>query len=317
MPACPGTGPQSASTGSGERVLADDTIPRIGPAGHQPGEFPLPLTLQDQQSFEAGIPNIARVYDALLGGKDNYATDREAALALAAAIPGAPRAARDNRAFLRRAVHFLAAGAGISQFLDIGTGLPTRGSVHEIARAVNQDARVVYADNDPVVVAHARALLARAPGVIAVEGDVRYPRHLLTSREVRDHIDLAQPVAVLLVAVLHFVDDMYSPWSAVRALTGRLAPGSYLVVSHVTGDQIPPAAVQRAREIYRGAFTQGTARSRGEIARFFDGTELIPPGLADVAAWRSGRTRTGPPGRPVLFWAGVGRKPASSGQGEQ
>ena len=223
--------------------------------------------------------------------------DREAALALAAAVPGAARAAKDNRAFLGRAVRYLTVRAGITQFLDIGTGLPTQGSVHEIAQELNPAARVAYADNDRVVVAHARALLGQAPGVIAVEGDVRYPRHLLSTPAVRDHLDLTKPVAVLMVAVLHFVPDLYDPRDAVTTLTRQLAPGSYLVLSHVTGDQLPAAAVTRAREIYRGACVEGTARSRDEITRFFDGLDLVPPGIADAACWRPGRARPEPAGR--------------------
>jgi hypothetical protein len=253
----------------------------------------------------SALSNVARIYDALLGGKDNYAADREAARRLVEAVPDARRAARDNRAFLGRAVRFLAAEAGIAQFLDIGTGLPTQGNVHEVARLTNPSARVIYCDYDPIVVAHARALLADTPDVQAVEADVRYPRHLLTLPAVRDLIDFDQPVAVLLVAVLHFLPDSDRPWSAVKCIVDHLAPGSYLVVSHVTGDEIPDNAVSRAQEIYAGALVHGAARSRAEIARFFDGVSLIEPGLTDAAAWRSGRSQ---PGRPVLFYAGVGRK---------
>jgi SAM-dependent methyltransferase len=141
-----------------------------------------------------------------------------------------------------RAVGYLATQAGISQFLDIGTGLPAQGSVHEIAQSARPGARVVYVDNDPVVVSHGRALLAKAPGVLAVEGDLRYPRELLTRRAVREFLDFTQPVAVLLVAVLHFVGDAQCPWQAVSAITRRIAPGSYVVISHVTGDDIPARA---------------------------------------------------------------------------
>lgn len=259
------------------------------------------------QRLDSGLSNVARIYDALLGGKDNYAADREAARSLVEAVPDAQRAARDNRAFLARAVRFLAGEAGIGQFLDIGTGLPTRGNVHEIARSVNPDARVAYCDYDPIVVAHARALLADTAEVQAVEADVRYPRHLLTLPAVRDLIDFSQPVAVLLVAVLHFVPDSDSPWSAVKCIIDHLAQGSYLVISHVTGDEIPEHAVRQAEEIYTGALVRGAARSRGDIARFFAGVDLIEPGLVDVATWRSGRRHSGPD-RPVLFYAGVGRK---------
>jgi len=270
-------------------------------------DLPYPATLTDRASFQSGLSNVARIYDALLGGKENYAADREAARRLVEAVPDAQRAARDNRAFLGRAVRFLAAEAGIDQFLDIGTGLPTRGNVHEVARSANPDARVVYCDYDPIVMAHAQALLASTADVEAVEGDVRYPRHLLTLPAVRALIDFSRPVAVLLVAVLHFVSDSDSPWSAVKCITDHLAPGSYLVISHVTSDEIPDDAVRQAQEIYAGALVQGTARSRGDIARFFDGVDLLEPGLVDVATWRSGRRRSGP-GRPVLFYAGVGRK---------
>lgn len=312
MPACPGTSPEPPSSDPKLRLAGSDSEPapasRADP-GQPLGHVPAPVTLLDQGSFKTGIPNIAQVYDALLGGKDNYAVDREAALALTAAIPDAARAARDNRAFLGRAVRHLAAEAGISQFLDIGTGLPTQGNVHEIAQAVNPDARVVYVDNDDVVVSHGRALLAKAPGVLAVEGDLRYPRELIGRKEVRTFLDFTQPVAVLLVAVLHFLGDSESPWQAVSAITRRIAPGSYVAISHVTGDDIPAQAVDRARDIYAAALVQGSARSRARIMRFFEGLELIDPGLVDVGAWRSGHGREA--GRPVLFWAGIGRKPGT------
>jgi hypothetical protein len=266
------------------------------------------VTLLGQESFEAGIPNVARIYDALLGGKENYAADREAARALTAAIPGAAHAACDNRAFLGRAVRYLAE-AGITQFLDIGAGLPAQGAVHEIAQAACPGARVLYVDNDEVVVAHAQALLAKSPGVLAVKSDLRYPRELLSRREVREHLDLTRPVAVLLVAVLHFIGDSEYPWQAVGDITRRIAPGSYVVVSHVTGDEIRAQAVRRARDIYAEALVQGTARRRTEILRFFSGLDLVQPGLVDVTDWPSDRgVHTG---RSVLFWAGVGRKPST------
>jgi len=234
MPAFPGPGPLSPAPGPDE--------PALPPA----------VRLTDWPGLDPA-PNVARIYDALLGGKDNYAADRQAARQLEAAVPGAARAARDNRAFLGRAVRFLAADAGITQFIDIGTGLPTRGHVHQIAHAADPAARVIYADNDPIVVAHARALLADAPQVIAVEADVRFPRHLLT---------------------------------------------------------LPAAAVRQARQIYLGAFTSGAARSRDDIGRLFDGLDLIPPGLTSVTAWRPRRRVTA--ARPVLFWAGIGRKPGGA-----
>ena len=266
-------------------------------------------SLSGRRSLDAAPPNVARIYDALLGGKDNYAADREAARKLVAAIPGAARAARDNRAFLGRAVRFLSSEAGIRQFLDIGTGLPASGHVHEIAQDIHPDTRVMYADNDPVVVAHARALLGGTPQVAAVEADARFPRHLLTMPEIRALINFDQPVAVLLVAVLHFVPDSAGPASIVECIADHLAPGSHIVISHVTGEQLPSEAVREAQKIYFSAFTSGVARSRDQVGRLFDGLDLVPPGLTDVAAWRA--PHCVPPASPVLFYAGIGRKTGS------
>jgi hypothetical protein len=257
-------------------------------------------------AFNPAVPNVARIYDFLLGGKDNYAADRDAAQRLLDAVPGAGRAARDNRRFLGRAVWFLAREAGIRQFLDIGTGLPTRGNVHEIAHAAKPGARVVYADNDPVVVTHARALLADSLTVAAVQGDLRDPDHLFSLPDVPTFIDWDEPVAVLMVAVLHFLEDRDNPWQAVDAFKDRMAPGSYLVLSHVTGDDTPAEVIRQAAEVYQNASAPGMARSRAQIARFFDGLDMVAPGLADPAEWRRPHLERNP--RPVLFYAGVGRK---------
>jgi S-adenosyl methyltransferase len=300
------TGTDSAAVAVPEPVATGTACPQSTDASSlSPGEM---LARAGRKSLDSGLANVARIYDALLGGKDNYAADREAARRLIEVVPDAALAARNNRAFLARAVRYLTAQENISQFLDIGAGLPTRGNVHEVARAVNPRARVVYSDHDPVVVAHARALLADTPDVIAVEGDVRYPGHLLTLPAVREVIDFSSPVAVLLVAVLHFVPDSDSPWLAVRFITDHLAPGSYVVISHVASDEITPEAISAARQIYAGALVRGVARSRRDIARFFDGTDLTEPGLVNVAEWRPGyraRTVSG----PALFCAGIGRKP--------
>jgi S-adenosyl methyltransferase len=263
-----------------------------------------------------GAANVARVYDALLRGKDNYAADRAAAARLEAAVPGAARAARANRAFLGRAVRYVAR-QGITQFLDIGSGLPTRGNVHQVAAEVDPGARVVYADIDPVVVAHAQALLADSPAVpgkvTATEADLRYPRNLITAREIRDRLDLEQPVGLLLVAVLHFITEAEQPRDAVRLLVSRLAPGSFVVVSHVTADHLTAGAAARATAVYDSASAPGVTRTRDDIRRFFDGLDLVPPGLTDAATWRPGPAlgpgSTGAPGRPVLFYAGVDRVP--------
>jgi hypothetical protein len=299
------TSTDTAAAEAPEPVATGPTCPQTADARlSSPGEM---LASAGRKSLNSGLANVARIYDALLGGKDNYAADREAARRLVEAVPDAALTARNNRAFLARAVRHLAAHEGISQFLDIGTGLPTRENVHEVARAVNPRARVVYSDNDPVVVAHARALLAGTPDVIAVEGDVRHPGHLLTLPPVREAIDFSEPVAVLLVAVLHFVPDSDNPWLAVRCIIDHLAPGSYVVISHVASDEIIPEAISAARQIYADALVRGTARSRRDIARFFDGTDLTEPGLVNVAEWRPGhRART--VGGPAVFCAGTGRK---------
>jgi SAM-dependent methyltransferase len=258
-----------------------------------------PSTLIDQAA-----PNAARIYDWLLGGKDNYDADRQAARRLLRAVPEARQAARDNRAYLARVVRFLA-GAGITQFLDIGSGLPAAGPVHEIARQTCPGARVAYVDHDPVVLAHARALLASHDlGVAAVPADLRDPAVLLTDRAVRELIDFDRPVAVLLIAVLHFITDADDPRGIIRAITSQLAPGSYVAVSHVTADDLDPDAALAARAAYGSASVPGVARSRAEVTGFLAGLDLAPPGVTDVRRWR----RPGPrPAPPVLFWAAAGR----------
>ena len=248
------------------------------------------------QGLDVTVPNVARIYDWLLGGKDNFAADREAGKRLLAAVPGAAKAARANRAFLGRAVRFLAEEAGIRQFLDIGTGLPTQGNVHEIAQATDPRARVVYCDNDPMVVVHANALLANNLTVAACQADLRDPDFLFTLPLGRPLLDTSQPLAVLLVAVLHFLPDSDDPWALVERIKRKLAPGSYVVISHVTRDEIPAESVRAAAKVYEGASAPGVARSREEIARFFTGLDLVRAGagggigLAAAAA--------GPPAAP-------------------
>ncbi len=263
--------------------------------------------LPSRQDFDPDVPSAARIYDCLLGGKDNFTADRRAAARLLEAVPGAAMAARENRAFLCRAVRFLAREAGISQFLDIGTGLPATGSVHEVARACGaRRLGVVYADYDPVVVRHAEALLADSPNVAVVRADLRCPRDLLAQPVVRTMIDLAQPVAVLLTAVLHFVRDSEDPWTIVNQFKDRLAPGSYLVISHITADHISPRAARRAQDACAGASAPLVARTRAQVARFFGGLEMVRPGLVSVSGWRP--DHLGPAAGPALLYAGIGRK---------
>jgi hypothetical protein len=230
------------------------------------------------------------MYDYWLGGKDNFAADREAADRQARAIPQLPLLARENREFLRRAVRFLAR-QGISQFLGIGSGLPTNENVHEVAQRVDPDARVVYADIDPVVVNHAQALLS-GPRVAAVRGDVCRPAEILGAPEVRALIDFSQPVAVLMLAVLHVIPDEADPAGAVARLRAAMAPGSYLVISHADVSREHVAGTQRlsaaARELEQAvtALQRVPARTRDEITGFFGDLTLVEPGLTDIWAWR-------------------------------
>ncbi len=258
------------------------------------------------RGFNVSVPNVARIYDYLLGGKDNFAADRQAAKELLKAVPDAAIAARQNREFLRRAVRFLAEDSGIRQFIDIGTGLPTQGNVHEIAQHFMLDARVLYVDNDPVVVTHAQALLANNAATVAISGDIRDPGQVLGHPALQALIDLEKPVAMLLVAILHFVKDTEDPYAIVERLKESMAQDSYLVISHVTGDDIPAESAERARELYEQSTAPGVVRTRAEVTRFFDGLELIPPGVVNVSAWRPSL----PPRKSArtIFYAGVGRK---------
>ena len=252
-------------------------------------------------------PNVARIHDYLLGGKDNYEEDRQVADRLLAVVPDAGAAARANRHFVARAIRFLAGEAGIRQFLDIGTGLPTADNTHQVVQAVAPESRIVYVDNDPVVVTHARALLCAGPGVCAIEGDLRDPAGILDHPDVRALIDPGVPSGVLLSAVLHFIPDEDDPHKLVEMLTAAMAPGSYLVLSHATGEGIGAEAATEVRELYEQATALAVPRSRADIARFFEGLELVPPGIGDIAAWRPAAS----PARPgrVIFLGGVGRRP--------
>jgi SAM-dependent methyltransferase len=253
-----------------------------------------PVTIHDSgPAFDVTVPNAARIYDYLLGGKDHFQADRDAAAKLLGVLPGSAQACRANRDFLQRAVRHLSA-AGIQQFLDIGSGLPTAGNTHEVAHEAGPNARVAYVDYDNIVLAHARALLTASPAVTVIPGDLRKPGDILAHPDLTALLDLRQPVAVLLVAVVHFLTDDDSPHDAVREITTRLAPGSYLVVSHVTADHVAPAAAATAQGVYASASAPVTARTRAQVTRLFDGLDLIEPGVCDVPAWHPEI----PPARP-------------------
>ena len=233
------------------------------------------------------IAHPARIYNALIGGKDNFAADRLVAEQLSAAVPDAVAAAKANRAFLGRAVR-AAAALGVRQFLDIGTGIPTAGNTHEIARAVDPSARVAYVDNDPIVLAHARALMSgTGHGATSVtRADLRDPEALLAAPGVRDLLDFTEPVALMLVAILHFVSDDEDPYGIVKQLVGALPTGSLLVLSHGSGDLVTPEQAERAERSYDPAAAGIHLRTRDDVARFFDGLTLLDPGLVIAPHWR-------------------------------
>jgi SAM-dependent methyltransferase len=235
--------------------------------------------------IDTRIPNMARMYDYALGGKDNFAADRAAVEKLFSFSPENKDVPRANRRFLGRAVRF-AAAQGVSQFLDLGTGLPSQGHVHEVVAEINPDAHVVYVDNDPVVVSHARALLVDSDSVTAVQADIRDPEGILAHPGVTRLIDFSRPVAVLFVAVLHGIPDRDDPACIVRAFARCLAPGSYLILSHLTSEGHPPALVAQKEEVFARSNAPVSYRSRAEILRMFDGFRLVEPGLTAVTQWR-------------------------------
>jgi hypothetical protein len=259
-------------------------------------------------SLDASVPNIARIYDCWLGGKDNFAADRRVASEILAIAPDAMVIALENRKFLRRAVRFLAGQAGIRQFIDIGTGLPSQGNVHEVAQGINEDARVVYVDYDPVVVSHAQALLADEKTVAAIRGDLRHVPDILSHPGLRGFIDFSQPIAILLIAVLHFISDDEDPYGNVIDLMDAVSPGSYLVISHVTADFAPDEVSAEVQSIYQGATAPIVPRTHAEVADFFKtaGLELVEPGVVGIGDWH--REWGSRPGRTIIY-GGAGKKP--------
>ncbi|WP_030442382.1 SAM-dependent methyltransferase [Actinoplanes subtropicus] len=254
-------------------------------------------------------PSVARMYDYYLGGKDNYAVDRAAADAMMASVPESVQMVASNREFLVRAVRYLAAEAGIRQFLDIGSGLPTRRNVHEVAQAAAPGSRVVYADHDPLAVVHGRALLAVDENTRYIHGDLREPAKILDDPQVRGLIDFDRPVAVLVVAILHFIGDQDDPIGILRRLRERMVPGSYLVISHILDD---PRPHEIGRILNAAGAPAWYPRTREEILPFFEGFELIGPGLTLLPRWQPPGSADASPPEDVaeLRWqaAGVGRR---------
>ncbi|MEU9776516.1 SAM-dependent methyltransferase [Streptomyces sp. NPDC047968] len=261
------------------------------------------------QGIDISVPSVSRMYDYYLGGSHNFEADREAARRAMGYLPGLPKIMQANRAFMRRAVRF-AVEEGVGQFLDIGSGIPTFGNVHEVAREADPGARVVYVDHDPVAVAHSREILDGDARTAVLAGDLRTPRHILDSPEVTGLLDLDRPVALLLVAVLHFVEDADDPCAAVAELCEALAPGSLLVATHASYEGVPVPAEQAGGvvDVYRDIRNPLVMRSREEFAAFFTGCEPVDPGLVPMPRWRP----DGPPEQedPYAFsgFAGVGRR---------
>ncbi|MEP7022843.1 MAG: SAM-dependent methyltransferase [Actinomycetota bacterium] len=267
----------------------------------------LSTAIAQAAEIDTTVAHPARVYDYWLGGKDNFAADREAAERVLAVTPGLRFRVRANRAFLARAVRYLAAEAGIRQFLDIGTGIPSANNTHEVAQVAAPDARIVYVDNDPIVLSHAKALLASGPqgATQYIDGDVRDAAAILKAAAAT--LDFTQPVALMLLGIMHLIQDSEDPYRIVSGLMDALAPGSYLTISHPAIDSHPGQAEAQKRYNERVSTPQ-TLRTRAEVTRFFDGLELVPPGLVYLHTWRPDPGTVQPDGE-VSAYGAVARKP--------
>jgi hypothetical protein len=256
--------------------------------------------------FDTNVPHIARVYDYWLGGKDNYAADRAAGDAALQAYPDLASSVRANRAFLARAVTYLVREAGIRQFLDIGTGIPTANNTHEVAQVAAEECSIVYVDNDPIVLAHARALLdSTTTGRTAyIDADLRNPGSIL--EQAARVLDFQEPIAVMLVAVLHCITDDDRPHEIVEQLMAATTPGSSLTISHPAADIAQAAGAEAARRYNERASEPATFRDHASVARFFDGLELVPPGLVKVPDWKPDSDLEA--ARPSNLWGGVAFK---------
>ena len=258
--------------------------------------------------LNTGVPHVARIYDYWLGGKDNFTADRFAGQEAVTAFPGIRQSAQANRAFLRRAVRYLAGAEGIRQFVDIGTGLPTADNTHEVAQAVAPGTRVVYVDNDPLVLAHARALLTSKPeGVTAyLDADLHDTDAILTQAAAT--LDFTRPVAVMLLAILHYVPDLAQARRIVATLIGAMPAGSFLVISHAGTDLLPDdeAAFEKSLNVHLPADRHHVARPREVVTELFDGASLVEPGLVRVSDWRPDSPQEA--ATPTILWGGVARK---------
>ncbi|MGH3205905.1 MAG: SAM-dependent methyltransferase [Streptosporangiaceae bacterium] len=255
----------------------------------------------------ASIAHVARVYDYLLGGKDNFAADREAAEQAIRINPDIVSTARANRAFLIRATSYLVAQAGIRQFLDIGTGMPTNNNIHEVAQSIAPESRIVYVDHDPIVLTHARAMLTSAPegATDYIEADLREPGKILA--EAARTLDFRRPVAIMLIAVLHLIVDQDDPYDLVSRLVNAVVPGSYVVISHAASDIDTGAMISMASRLNELMAQQSMPRTHREVAYFFAGVDLVEPGLVRVPEWRPSSVSDS--AARAQMWGAVGRKP--------
>jgi hypothetical protein len=256
--------------------------------------------------FDTSVAHVARVYNYWLGGKDNFAADRAAGEQAIKAFPNIPLSARANRAFLARAVRFLAGEVGIRQFLDIGTGIPSANNTHEVAQSVAPESRIVYVDNDPVVLTHARALLTSNPAGVTdyIDADLRHPLRILEGAA--RMLDFERPVAVMLMAILQHVSDDEDPYNVVATLRDALPPGSYLALSHPASDIDADEMAKMAQILNQMMAEKVTFRDRAAAAKFFDGLELVEPGLVQASKWRPGSEIEA--ASPAALWAGVALK---------
>ncbi|GAB2844550.1 SAM-dependent methyltransferase [Actinoallomurus bryophytorum] len=272
------------------------------------------------QGVDTNVPSVARVYDYLLGGKDNFAVDRQVAELILEISPDAPATGRANREFLERVVRYLAGEAGVRQFIDLGSGLPTQGNVHQIAQGVDPAARVVYVDNDPIVLTHGQALLAEDGATTIVQGDIREPKALLDHAGLRQFIDFSRPVGLLLFAILHHLKDEEDPRGIATRLLAGLPAGSYIAISHFhnPGPALPAVAEQvtAGEKLFNERLGTGRWRTREEILAYFGGLEPIEPGLVPLLQWRPSpsaapHVRTAAELAPLhyAFLGGVARKP--------
>jgi O-methyltransferase involved in polyketide biosynthesis len=265
--------------------------------------------LADDPRLNTGVPQVARVYDYWLSGKDNFTADRVAGEEAIKAFPGIRLSAQANRAFLRRTVRFLTSSEGVRQFLDIGTGLPAASNTHEVSQAVAPESSVVYVDNDPLVLAHARALLTSRPeGHTAyLDADLREPGTIL--EQAAGTLDFTRPVAIMLLAILHYIPDLADARRTVARLIDAVPAGSFLVISHAATDLLPDdtAAFEKALNAHLPADHHHVARSHDQVTGFFDGVELVEPGLVRVSDWRPDSPEEA--ATPTILWGGVARKP--------